>query len=213
MLCVHFSNEKHSSVKRKEWILLQGFVEVCHKWAVNVWAYGACFGGSFSLSPRLFYFLLNYTKLSSWCIVHWLDRNAWQYVKFANEGERIAFKQSVAPDSSHLPFIDFQLFYLEPMLATTNSMQVFQQLEEILHQTGNGLGEHGKAVPLMEHTEGHALIFLPESETTSRILVHEKERYPSSVCCSCWGLCGWVTPSTSSKGGNLLIITRVQFQS
>lgn len=43
-------------------------------------------------------------------------------------------------------------------------MLVFQQLEEILNQTKtNGLGEHGKAVPLMEHAEGHALIFLPES--------------------------------------------------
>lgn len=119
MLCVHFSNEKHSSVKRKEWILLQGFVDVCHKWAVNVWAYGACFGGSFSLSPRLFYFLLNYTKLSSWCIVHWLDRNAWQYVKFANEGERIAFKQSVSASSSR--FISSSLHRLSALLPWTHA--------------------------------------------------------------------------------------------
>lgn len=32
---------------------------------------------------------------------------------------------------------------------------------------------------------------------------HAQEKGPSSVCCSCWGLCGWVTPSTSSRGGNL----------
>lgn len=69
----------------------------------------------------------------------------------------------MASDSSPLPFIVFQHFYRGPMLTTTNSTLVFQQLEEILNQTGNGLGEHGKAVPLMEHTEGHTLIFLPES--------------------------------------------------
>lgn len=32
---------------------------------------------------------------------------------------------------------------------------------------------------------------------------YAQEKGPSSVCCSCWGLCGWVTPSTSSRGGTL----------
>lgn len=33
-----------------------------------------------------------------------------------------------------------------------------------------------------------------------------RERGPSSACCSCWAPCGWVTPSTSSRGGRLLLI-------
>lgn len=68
----------------------------------------------------------------------------------------------VAPNSFRLPFIVFQHFYRRPTLTTTNTTLVFQQLEEILNQTGKSLGEHGKTVPL-EDTEGHTSIFLPES--------------------------------------------------
>lgn len=61
------------------------------------------------------------------------------------------------------PSAVFQHFYRGPTLTTTNGTLVLQQLEEMLNQTGNGLGERGKAVDPVEHSEGHALIFLPES--------------------------------------------------
>lgn len=93
-------------------------------------------------------------------------------LRMANEGERTALSCNSAillylQNSSHFPFIVFQHYYRGPVLTSTNSTVVFQQLGEILNQTkiqaGNGSGEHAKAASLMDHTEGHALIFLPES--------------------------------------------------
>ncbi|XP_068181723.1 solute carrier family 4 member 11-like isoform X2 [Antennarius striatus] len=59
----------------------------------------------------------------------------------------------------------FQHFYHGPTLTTTNSTAVIQQINEILekaeNQIGNTLGDHN--VTVMGHTEGHPLIFLPES--------------------------------------------------
>ncbi|XP_049441946.1 solute carrier family 4 member 11-like isoform X1 [Epinephelus fuscoguttatus] len=61
----------------------------------------------------------------------------------------------------------FQYFYHGPILATTNSTVVLQQIAELLekanNQTGNMLRHQNETVSLMEHAEGHVSIFLPES--------------------------------------------------
>lgn len=75
---------------------------------------------------------------------------------------RLVYLQ-VAPASSHLAFIVFQRFYRGPTLTTANATLLFQQLEGILNQTADGLGEHGKAGSLMEHPEAHTLTLLPET--------------------------------------------------
>ncbi|XP_056238523.1 solute carrier family 4 member 11-like isoform X2 [Seriola aureovittata] len=61
----------------------------------------------------------------------------------------------------------FEHFYQGPILATTNSTLVLQQINEILemtkNQTGNTLGHHNETGSLAGHAEGHASVFLPES--------------------------------------------------
>lgn len=61
----------------------------------------------------------------------------------------------------------FQHFYHGPILATTNSTVVLQQINEILemanNQTQNMPEHHNETVSLSGHAEGHASVFLPES--------------------------------------------------
>uniref|UniRef100_A0A3Q3VS18 Bicarbonate transporter-like transmembrane domain-containing protein n=1 Tax=Mola mola TaxID=94237 RepID=A0A3Q3VS18_MOLML len=61
----------------------------------------------------------------------------------------------------------FQHFYHGPTLATTNSTLVLQQIIEALEKTKsqmeNMTGDHNATTLLVGHTEGHELIFLPES--------------------------------------------------
>ncbi|KAG7517632.1 sodium bicarbonate transporter 11 isoform X1 [Solea senegalensis] len=61
----------------------------------------------------------------------------------------------------------FQHFYHGPILATTNSTAVLQQINHILEQTKNqteiALTYHNDTGSLLAHAEGHTLVFLPES--------------------------------------------------